>query len=136
MTLEVEGVVASGDDHIKLGKAREHVALELRHLAIADGETRLVMGEIAEHEAERVPELAVGFDIGLDDVLADAQILGVVGAHGPDPQDLCAGLADHILRRHHIAERLRHFAPVLVHYEAVGDHGVIRRAAARAARFQ
>ena len=36
------------------------------------------MGEIAEHEAERVPQLAVGFDIRLDDVLADAQILGIV----------------------------------------------------------
>jgi len=41
------------------------------------------MGEIAEQEAQRVPELAIGLHIRLDDVGADAQILGVVGAHGP-----------------------------------------------------
>ncbi len=94
------------------------------------------MGEIAEQEAERVPELAIGLDIGLDDVGADAKVLGIVRAHGPEPQDLGARLADDVLGRHHIAERLRHLAPILVHHEAVGDHGVVGRAAARAARLQ
>ncbi len=94
------------------------------------------MGEIAEQEAQRVAELAVGLDIGLDDVGADAEILGIVGAHGPEAQDLGAGLADHVLRRHHIAERLRHLAPVLVDDEAVRDHRLVGRAAARAASFQ
>ena len=94
------------------------------------------MREIAEHEAQRVAQLAIGLDIGLDDVRADAQILGVVGAHRPQPQDLGAGLADDVLRRHDIAERLRHLAPVLVDDEAMGEHRVERRAAARAAAFQ
>ena len=45
-------------------------------------------------------------------------------------------LFDHVLRRGDVAERLRHFAPVLVEHEAVGEHDVERRAAARAAAFQ
>ena len=91
------------------------------------------MGEIAEQIAQRVPELAIGLDIGLDDLRADAEVLGVVRAHGPEPQDLGARLADHVLRRHHVAERFRHLAPVLVDDEAVRHHRVIGRAAARAA---
>ena len=43
---------------------------------------------------------------------------------------------DHVLRRDHVAERLRHFVAVLVEHEAVGEHDVERRAAASAAAFQ
>ena len=60
----------------------------------------------------------------------------VVGGAHPHAQDVGAGLLDHVLRRHHVAERFRHLAPVLVEHEAVGEHHVIGRAPARAAGFQ
>ena len=60
----------------------------------------------------------------------------VVGGAHPHAQDVGAGLLDHVLRRDGVAERLRHLAAVLVEHEAVGQHHVERRAAARAAAFQ
>ena len=135
-TLEVVRRVALAHGVVQLGEAREHIALELGHLRVRHGEALLVVGEIAEQIAERVAELAVGLDIGLDDLGADAEVLGVVRAHGPEPQDLGARLADHVLRRHHIAERFRHLAPVLVDDEAVRHHRIIGRAAARAASLK
>ena len=41
-----------------------------------------------------------------------------------------------LLRRDDVAERLRHLAALLVEREAVGQHGVVGRAAARAAALQ
>jgi len=94
------------------------------------------MREIAEHPAQRVAELAIGIDGGLQDFGTDAQIIGVIGSRDPHPQNIGARLFHHVLRRHHIAERLRHLAAVLVENEAVGEHRVVRRDPARAARFQ
>ncbi len=94
------------------------------------------MRQRAEHPADRVAELAVGIDVGLQDLRADPQVLGVVGGDHPEPQDVGAGLLDHLLRRHLVAERLRHLAAVLGHDEAVRQHRVIGRAAARAAAFE
>jgi hypothetical protein len=37
-------------------------------------------GKVRQHETDRVAQAAIGVDIGLDDVLADAQIFGEVGA--------------------------------------------------------
>ena len=97
---------------------------------------RFEMREIAEHPAQRVAQLAIGIDRGFENFRADAQIVGIIGGAHPHPQDIGARLLDHILRRGDVAERLRHFAAVLVEHEAVGEHDVERRASARAAGFQ
>ena len=81
--LEVVVVVARAHGQIELGQARQHIALKLGHVRVRHREAWAVMREIAEQEAERVPELAVRLDIGLDDVGTDTQILGIVRAHGP-----------------------------------------------------
>ena len=94
------------------------------------------MGQRAEHPADGVAQLAVGVDIGLQHVLAEPLVLPIVGRHHPQPQDIGAGLLDDVLRHHRVAERLRHLAAVLVHGEAMGDDGVVGRAAARAAAFE
>ena len=94
------------------------------------------MRQIAEHPAQRVAQLAIGIDCGFEDFRSDAQIVGVIGRANPHAQNVGAGLFDHVLRRGDVAERLRHFAPVLVEHEAMGEHDVERRAAARAAAFQ
>ena len=94
------------------------------------------MRERAEHPAHRVAQLAIGFDEGLQDFRADAQIVGVIGRRDPQAQDVGAGILDDLLRRDDVAERLRHLLALLVQHEAVRQHDVVGRAAARAAAFQ
>ena len=94
------------------------------------------MRQRAEHPADGVPKLAVGIDVGLQHILAEPLVFPIVGRHHPEPQDVRARLPDHILRHDGVAERLRHFPPFLIHGEAMGDDGVVGRAAARAAAFE
>ena len=60
----------------------------------------------------------------------------VIRRADPQAQNVGAEVVDHLLRRDHIAERLRHFAALLVEREAVRENGVIGRAVARAAAFE
>ena len=94
------------------------------------------MRQIAEHPAQRVAQLAIGLDGGLEDFRADALVVPIIGGAGPQPQNVGARLLDHVLRRDHVAERLRHLVAGLVEDEAVRHHDVERRAAAGAAGFQ
>ena len=104
--------------------------------ATATRSSSLEMRQRAEHPADGVAQLAIGLDIGLEDFRPDAQVVGVIGRAGPHAQNVGAGILDHVLRRDRIAERLRHLAAVLVEHEAVRQHHVERRVAARAAAFQ
>jgi hypothetical protein len=113
----------------------QHQPFQLRQLGVRDGLT-LVMGKRAQHPAQRVSQLAVGIDVGLDDRLAETLVLPVIGGHHPDAQNVGARLLHDVLREHLIVERFGHLAAVLGHGEAMGDDGVIGRAAARAAAFQ
>ena len=72
----------------------------------------------------------------LQDLRADALVLGVVGADHPQAQDVGAVLVAHRLRRGDVAQRLRHLAALLVEREAVRQHAVVGRAAARAAALE
>ena len=95
-----------------------------------------VMRERAEHPADRVAQLAVIVADGLEDFRADALVVGIIDAGDPEPQDVRARLLDHVLREGLVAERLRHFPPLLVEREAMRQHDVERRAPARAAAFE
>ena len=64
--------------------------------------------------------------------LADAHVFAVVDHRHPQAQDLGAALLDDVLRRDGVAERLRHLAARSSIDEAVREHLVERRAAARA----
>ena len=94
------------------------------------------MGERAEHPADRVAQFPVVVADGLQDFRADALIVGIIDARDPKPQDVGAGLLDDVLREGLVAQRLRHFPPLLVEREAVRQHDVERRAAARAAALE
>ena len=94
------------------------------------------MRQIAEHPTQRVAQLAIGIDGRFQDLGTDTQVIRIIGGADPHAQNVGSGIAHHFLRRRDIAERLRHFAAVLVEHEAVGQHDVERRATARAAAFQ
>jgi hypothetical protein len=134
--LEVERRVGLAHHAVEPRQLREHQPLELRHLAMRHRLARPEMRERAEHPADGVPEFPVGIDVGLQDFRTDAEILGIVGRNDPQAEDVGTGLLDDLLRRHDVAERLRHLSPVLGHDEAVRQHRIVRRAAARAAAFE
>ena len=92
--------------------------------------------QIGQQEADGVAQPAIGIDIGLEYVLADAQILGEIRRRRPQAQNLRAILFRDHLRRQRIAQRLGHFAALLVQHEAVGEHALVRRAPAGAHAFQ
>ena len=77
---------------VELGQAMEDEALELRHLGVADPLVRREAGEIAEEIAQGVAQAAIDFGLVFQDIGTDAQILGVIGRHDPEPQDV--GAAD------------------------------------------
>ena len=60
--------------------------------------------ERAENIAHGVAQLAVSFHIGLEDFLAEPQVLRVIGGGHPKAQDVSAGLLDHLLRGDDVAE--------------------------------
>ncbi len=105
----------------------ENVSFEARHVRVSDAIFRAEMGEIAEHPADGVAQLAVSVDRGLENLRPDAQVVRIVGGAYPHAQDIGARGFDDILRRHRVAKRLRHFAAVLIEHEAVGEHDVERR---------
>ena len=89
---------------------------------------RVEVVEIAEEEACRVPDAAVGLDELPQDLLRDAHVLAVVLGGHPEPEELRAMASDHLLRRDHVPERFRHLAAHAVEHEPVGDDGLVRRA--------
>ena len=105
---------------------------------LSGGDAVLVaeMVQRAEHPADRVAQLAVGLDEGLEDLRADAQVVGIVGRGDPQAQDVGAAVLDDVLRRDHVALRLRHLLAALVEDEAVRQHDVVGGAAARAAALE
>ena len=127
---------ARRDQRVELREAVQHPALELGHRLDADRLLRREVVERAQQIAQRVAQAAVDIALVLQDLRADAQILGIVGADHPEPQDVGAALLHHVLRRDDVAERFRHLAALLVEHEAVGQHRVVRGAAARAAGFE
>ena len=96
----------------------------------------LVVGQRAEHPADRVAKLPIGIDIGLQYVLAEPLVFPIISRDHPQAQDVGARLLDDVLRDYSVAQRLRHLAAVLVHGEAMRDDSVIGGAAARAAAFE
>ena len=75
---------------VELGEAMQHQPLELRHLLDRDAVLRPEMREVAEHPAQRVAQLAIGLDDVLEDLRAEADVVGVVGGAHPQAQDVGA----------------------------------------------
>src|SRR5262245_40330334 len=90
----------------------------------------------AEHPTYGVAQLAVRFDGRLENFRPDPQVVCVVRGTYPHPQNIGAGLTDHILGRGDVAERLGHLATLLVEHETVRQHDIEGRASARAAGFE
>ena len=114
----------------------QHQPLQLRHILVRDSIAGLEMRKGAEHPAQRIAQFSVRLRKRRQHVLADAQIVGIIRGRHPQAQNIRARILDDGLRRDDIADRLRHFAAVLVEHEPMRQHGIIGRAPARAAALQ
>ena len=134
----VEGEVfaPASDVAVEAVEPVQHPALQRGQLGRRQALAGVEIGEVAQQVAQRVAQPAVGIDLMAQDLVADPEIFGVVRAHHPEPEDVGAVALVHLLRRDDVAERLRHLAPLAVDHEAVGEHGVVGRAAAGAAGFE
>ena len=66
-----------------LRQPAEHVAVELGQLLVGDRVLlRVVVVQVAQHVARRVAQLAIGVRSLLDDTVADADVLRIVGGGG------------------------------------------------------
>src|SRR3546814_2254334 len=68
--------------------------------------------------------------------VCSSDLLEIIGLRDPHAQDVRPRFADHLQRIDDIAEALGHFAALPVEREAVRQHRIIGRAAARAAAFE
>ena len=115
----------------------QHQPLELRHLVARDPILGTEMRKVAEHPAQRVAQLAIDLGEVLQDLRSEADVVGVVRRAHPHAQNVGAVRAHHVLRRDDVALRLRHLVLALfVEDEAVGQHHVERRDAARPAGLE
>ena len=115
---------------------RQHIAFKFRHFVATDAFFSRKSLQIGKHEADGVAQPAIRIGRRLDDLRSDAQVFGEIGRRDPQAQDFGAVLFHDALRRHHIAERFRHLASLLVEHEAMRQHRVIGCVAARAAALQ
>ena len=129
--------VGLADLPVELGQPVQHQPLQLRHHLHGHRLLGVVVGQRAEHPAQRVPELAVGLDRALDDAGPETDVARVVRGRHPQAQDVGAGVLHDVLRRHGVALGLRHLLlALLVEDEAVRQHHVERRPRPRAAALQ
>ena len=63
---------------------------------------RIEIIQIAQKKPARVPDLAVGVNEMIENLLRDAEVFPIVLGGHPEPQDLGTGLFDHLLWRDHI----------------------------------
>lgn len=127
--LEVIGFEADPHLLVELGEPVQDEPLQLRHLG---SRHPLGLGKAVkarDEEAERVAQAPVAVGGALEDLGSDAEVGGIVRLRHPQPQDVGAVLADDLLRRGGVAEGLRHLLPGLVEREAMGQHGLVGRAA-------
>ena len=88
---------------IQLPKPVQHPAFQFRHLVHADAFAFVEPGQVAQQVAQRVPEPAVDVGVSFQNLRPNAQVLGIVRADDPQPEDIGAVLIDHVLGRDDVA---------------------------------
>ena len=124
--VELEAVVGLprvGDEERRAGDEEAVDGLELLR---GDGIRRRVeVEEVREEEPRRVADLPVGLGRPREDLLVEADVVGVVGRADPEPEDVGAVLGDDLVGLDGVAHRLRHLPAVARDDEAVRDDGVV-----------
>ena len=114
-------------DALQLVEAVQDPALEVGHGSHIDLFRIGEAGQVAEREAEGVPETTVGIRNAGEDLIADPEVAGAVAHRDPEPQDVRSLCVVDLLRAHDIAGALRHLAAVPVEDEPVREDAAVRR---------
>ncbi len=126
-------------EHLILNRGGEidGISIQRQHLLESDAVMRWIeTGQIAEQEARGIADPAVGIGNALQDFIGNGHFLAVVGGRDPQPQHICAECVHDLLRRDHVAYRLRHFLAVGIDRETVGQYRFVRRLAMHRHRGQ
>ncbi len=130
-----EIVAAIGIAHVGIEAMNlmQDITFQRRHVVVFDSFGIIVTLERAQQIAHGIAQFAIGIDRGLDDLLADAQVFGIVRQGHPQTQDFNARFLGDVLRGNDVALGLRHLLALFIKDETVCQDGVIGRAATRAA---
>ena len=124
--MELVAVVVARDQAQQSVRLRDRVAVELEHF----GQRDRVFGNIeirciGKQEAQRIANAPVAFDHALQDFVGNEEVAGIIGGADPKPQDLGAERRPYLLRRHHVAPRLRHLLAFTIDHEAVSQERLV-----------
>ncbi len=119
----VVGLPAVGDEERRAGDEKAVDGLEL--LRVDGVRRRVEVEEVREEEARGVADLPVGLGRPRQDLLVEADVVGVVGRGDPEPQDVGAVLGDDLVGLDGVPHRLGHLPAVARDDEAVRDDGVV-----------
>ncbi len=85
--------------------------------------------EVSKHEPDGVSDLSIGINELIEYLLGDANINGIIGRHGPEPDDICSVLLYYLLRCNGISQGLAHLFALTIDCKAVGENCPVRRVA-------
>ena len=91
---------------------------------------RVVIGKIAQQDSERIPNPPVGVAESSEHFLREGNIVGVIDAADPQPNEIGAVAVDEMTRVHRlvVGARLGDFLSVDIDHETVRDTGFVGRA--------
>ena len=90
--------------------------------------SRVKIVEITQQKPAGIPNLSIGLDEMIQDLLGDPKIITIILRCHPQTQDFCARLFDHVLRRDDVAGRLRHLLALPIEHKAMGQNRLVGRA--------
>src|SRR3989475_4369148 len=89
---------------------------------------RIVISQVAQEKPSCIAYFPINLSKLSQNRLGYPHIFLIVLTGHPEAQDLRAILLDDFLWRHDVAGRLRHLVAFAIEYEAVREHGLVRRA--------
>ena len=94
---------------------------------VLPGVETLIVPQIAQQEAARVPDPSVGLGHAVENLRGDADVFPVILPRHPEPQYLGAVFLDNLFGRDRVAQGLAHLLALAVHHVAVGEHLAVGR---------
>src|SRR5437899_5307574 len=89
---------------------------------------RIVISQVAQEKPSCIAYFPINLSKLSQNRLGYTDIFLIILTGHPEAQDLRAVLLDDLLWRHDVAGRLRHLIAFAIEYEAVREHGLVRRA--------
>ncbi len=124
--VECIGAIRLGDRAHHFLQPMQHPAVDLRHLGVGHGVChRIEAIAVGQAVAQGVAQAAVDIGDALQDLIAQAHILGVVRGGDPEAEHIGAVALYHLVWRDRVAARLVHRMPFGIEKHAMGDDSAV-----------